>query len=173
VTDPEEGELSFTGGVSEDGGVFAFPILDDYEPGLMIGIEKATNFTLEKTKGKYYIVETDDELSDCQNPQLGSWPWAGMTQIKLDGQGNGTFRDLYTSNTDDQDFPESGEFTYSVTSDGKMTITTPEGDLTGFISADGNLFVIPGLDPCDPGITIGIKASPTSLLAPMMLLMEE
>lgn len=174
---PGEGTMNLNGIVSQDGSVFSFPFVNNpNEAGLILGIQKSGGtFTMDKTRGKYYLIQFDDYKGSCEMPpQDATWPWAGMGQITLDGQGNGKFKDIYTSDPYDEDFPESGTFTYNVDNNGYMTVTTDEGQLPGFVSSDGNLVMIAELDPCAPGILIGIKVSQTGLpTAVQMLLLDE
>ena len=171
VTIPGEGSFSFHGIVSEDGSLFTLADTLPNEPGIMVGIKKSSGgMSKANLKGKYLMADFDDEIERTPEP-VANEPWASLMEINLDGQGNGTFRDLYTSDNDPQ--LESGSITYSVTPSGELTITHPGGTVHGIVSSDGNVFILANTIIDVPGITIGIKKSPMALPALQMLLLED
>jgi len=167
---PEPGvPTEWHGMVSADGSVFTITKEDADEPGIVIGIRKSSGMSNASTKGTYLMCEFTDDIDDLDLPsQSADDPYTGLMEIKMDGEGNGTFRRLYASSSDS----ESGTFTYSITSDGVLTVTPPDAIIVnGIVSADGHIFTLVQTRPDNPGIIFGIKKSPTaSPSLPLLLL---
>ena len=171
VTVPGEGSFSFHGIVSEDGSLFTLADTLSHEPGIMVGIKKSSGgMSGASLKGKYLMANFEDEIERTPEP-VANRPWACLMEINLDGQGNGTFRVLYTSDNDPES--ESGSITYSVTPYGELTVTHPGGTVHGIVSPDGNVFILANTIIDVPGINIGIKKSPMASPALQMLLLDD
>ncbi len=107
-------------------------------------------------------------MSDFENEDVGGNPWSGLIAINLDGNGNGTIRDLYTSDTDPL---ESGSFTYLVSSDGSLTINAGSDTFHGIVSADGTIYTLVRTAGTEIGILVGIEKSPVGMPhTPLLLL---
>jgi hypothetical protein len=99
-------------------------------------------------------------MSEFENAATGGYPWSGLAAINLDGNGNGTFRDLYTSDTDPL---ESGSFNYSISSDGSLSITVGSDTLHGIVSADGTIYTLVKTTGDEIEILVGIEKSPLGM----------
>ena len=102
-----------------------------------------------------------------ENGVIGGNPCSGLAAINLDGNGNGTIRHLYTSDTDPL---ESGNFSYSVSSDGSLTITAESDTLHGIVSADGTIYILVQTTGEEIGILVGIEKSPFAMPQTQLLL---
>ncbi len=106
--------------------------------------------------------------SEFENAATGGSPWSGLATINLDGNGNGTIRHLYTSDTDPL---ESGNFTYSIGSDGSLAITAGSDTFHGIVSADGTIYTLVRTTGAEIEILVGIKKSPLGMpQTPLLLL---
>ena len=102
-------------------------------------------------------------------------PWAALSLVNLDGNGTGTYEELYTSDPPPYVF-ESGSFTYSIADDGQLTIYAGSFQFHGIVSADGNTLTVAVIETDGPGILFGIKESAVKINAnpgiPLLLLDE-
>jgi hypothetical protein len=169
---PPEPTLVFTGIISQDGSVFTFPFTIPYEPGVIVGIEKSNgDMDASKAKGRYLMCQFVDEIDNLGPGQSADTPASGIIEVTLDGQGNGTFREIYSSNPSGQ--AGSGTLTYTLTSNGELTVNAPGGGpINGVMSNDGNLFILAETAADYPAINIGIKKSPSANAASPLLLLE-
>ena len=170
---PPEPTLVFTGIISQDGSVFTFPFIIPYEPGIIVGIEKSNgDMDASKAKGKYIMCQFADEIDNLGPGQSADSPASGIIEVTLDGQGNGTFKEIYSSNQSGQ--VGSGILTYTLNSNGEMTVNAPgSGAINGVMSKDGNLFLLAETTSDFPAISIGIKKTPTGTPGMPLLLMDE
>ena len=94
---------------------------------------------------------------------------AALILITLDGNGHGTYQDLY--NTDEL---ESGAFTYSIAANGQLTIYNEGIQFHGIVSADGNALTVVITEIEWTGILFGVKESAVKINAipgiPLLLL---
>ena len=107
-------------------------------------------FAAPNLSGEFIIADFED------NTGVNS-PEAALILITLDGNGHGTYQDLYTSETDPL---EHGEITYSIAPDGSLTLQEVGESVMdhGIVSADGNMLTL--AYPSNwPGIAVGIKKS--------------
>jgi hypothetical protein len=157
--------FQFHGMVSADGSIFTLAEINPSESGIDVGIKESAGMSNASAKGCYLISQFED--GRFQNA-----PWAALTRICLDGSGNGTYQDLYTS---DNDPLESGSFTYSIAADGQLTIYTEGMQFHGVASADGSVFTVAITVGLEPGILFGIKESSTGISAgiPLLLLDDQ
>ena len=168
---PPEPTLEFKGIISQDGSVFAFPFTIPYEPGIIVGIEKSNgDMVTSKAKGRYIMCQFADEIDNLGPGQTADNPASGIIEVTLDGQGNGSFKEIDSSNPSGQ--TGSGTLTYTLNSNGEMTVNAPGGGaISGVMSKDGNLFLLAETTPDFPAISIGIKKTPTgSPGMPLLLL---
>jgi len=162
------GEDVFHGIVSADGSVFTFAETNTGEPGIDVGIKESTGMSTASANGCYVMSGFGDD------PDVHS-PWSGLARICLDGNGIGTYQDLYTSG----DEPESDSFTYSIAADGRLTIYVVEDGMQfqihGIVSADGSIFTFAETLPGEAGIDVGIKKSAVNTMPgiPLLLLDDE
>jgi hypothetical protein len=151
----DDGELTIDGQdakgiVSADGNIFTLVDSDatDEDLSLHIGVKQSTGLSNSTLSGTYTMCEygTDPE------------PWAGRIELTFDGSGNFTWQQIADSNGD----TNSGSGTYSVASDGEITIIGR--DTTGMVSADGNIFSLVDTNAADEDLSfhLGIK-QPTGL----------
>jgi len=139
----------FYGIVSSDGSIFTLAGTIPSEPEIMVGIKESSGMSNASANGCYVMSSFSDEIPD-------NYPWSGLARICFNGNGVGTYHDLYTSDNDN----ESGPFTYSIDpADGQLTIDTGEGLIPGIVSADGSIFTLAETLPGEPGIDVGIKKS--------------
>ena len=89
--------------ISQDGNVLTLALTTSDEPGIIVGIKKSTNLTNATFRGKYIMCQFTDEITYSGSADR---PVAMLSEISLDGAGNGTYQDLYTSSGD----LESGSF---------------------------------------------------------------
>ena len=166
-----EPNLVFTGIISQDGSVFTFPFTIPYEPGIVVGIEKSNgDMDASKAKGKYIMCQFVDEIENLGLVQSADTSAAGIIEVTLDGQGNGTFREIYSSNPSGQ--TGSGTLTYTLTSNGELTVNAPGGGpINGVMSKNGNLFILAETAADYPAINIGIKKSPSANAVSSLLLL--
>ena len=167
----DDGQLTITiagfqvhGMVSADGSIFtlaetAFPS----EAGIDIGIKESSGMSNASANGCYLISQYEDHKG--QND-----PWSAITRICLDGNGNATYQDLYTSDNE----LESASFTYSIAANGQLTIYTEGMQFHGIVSADGNTLTVAITEIEWPAILFGIKESAVKIKAipgiPLLLL---
>jgi hypothetical protein len=98
-------------------------------------------------------------------------PEITLIEITLDGQGNGSFKEV--SSSDAEGTTDSGTFSYTVEDDGKVTITMPDSrQFQGAAASDGEIFIIAQIDETLPGILIGIRKTPTPSPAIPALLLD-
>ena len=165
VVDPET-QLHFQlhGMVSADGSIFTIAETGVDEFGIDVGIKESNEMSNGSANGCYLMSQCDDQSSH-------NAPWSALTRICLDGNGNGTYQDLYTS---DNDPLESGSFTYSIAADGQLTIYTEGMQFHGVVGADGNVFTVAITVGLEPGILVGIKQSAVNALPgiPLLLLKD-
>jgi uncharacterized protein (UPF0333 family) len=142
----------FHGIVSADGSIFTFVETNTGESGIDVGIKESTGMSNGSANGCYVMSSFGDETNFNS-------PWSGLARICLDGNGIGTYQDLYTSG----DEPESDSFTYSIAADGRLTIYVVEDGMQfqihGIVSADGSIFTFAETLPGEAGIDVGIKKS--------------
>jgi hypothetical protein len=153
--------IQFHGMVSADGSIFSIAETIPGEPGIDLGIKESTGMSNASAKGCYLISQYEDQIGT-------NAPWAALTRICLDGNGNGTYQDLYTS---DNDLEGPGSFTYSIAADGQLTIYTEGMQFHGIVSADGNVFTVAITVGGEPGILVGIKKSSTGISPGMPFLL--
>jgi hypothetical protein len=139
--------------VSADGSIFTVARTSGDMIGIMVGIKKSSGMSNGSADGKYI-------MSDFENEDVGGNPWSGLIAINLDGNRNGTFRDLYTSDTDPL---ESGSFNYSISSDGSLSITVGSDTLHGIVSADGTIYTLVKTTGDEIEILVGIEKSPLGM----------
>ena len=97
--------------------------------------------------GNYVIADFDDKPDSND-------PWAALTLVILDGNGNGSFQELYTRGGD----LESSPLTYFVAEKGIFTINVEDEQAHGIVSADGSILTIAwAINGESPGIIVGIK----------------
>jgi len=173
VLPPPEPTLVFTGIISQDGSVFAFPFTIPYEPGIIVGIEKSNgDMDTSKAKGTYTMCQFTDEIDNPGPGQTADRPAANIIELKLDGQGKGTFKEIYSSNPGGG--PGSGTFTYTLSVNGELTVNAPSGGpINGVISKDGNLLLLAETTADYPAMSIGIKKSATGSPGIPLLLMDQ
>ncbi|RLB40179.1 MAG: hypothetical protein DRH12_10440 [Deltaproteobacteria bacterium] len=116
---------------------------------IMLAIKKSSGLSNASLKGEYIMADFSDSSSSNS-------PVSTLTVLRMDGSGNGTYRNLRSSNTDPL---ESGSFTYSVTSDGSLTIIVNGEPLHGIAAASGNVLIISETSSDNPGIVLAIKKS--------------
>jgi hypothetical protein len=171
VTVTDEDTVNFYGVTNQDGSIFTLVDTRPVEPSIMVGIKKSAGMSVQNLKGKYAMAEFHDNITSL-NPPTANSPWSGFIELNMDGQGNGTFKMLKSSDPGDES--ESGSFTYTVAADGKLVVTSPDDTLQGVVHSNGDVFVIAHTDnPVQPGILIGIKQSPTASPATPLLLLSE
>jgi hypothetical protein len=156
--------IQIHGIVSADGSIFTFAETEfPGEAGISVGIKESTGMSNVSAKGCYLISQYEDQTSN-------NAPWSAITRICLDGNGNGTYQDLYTSDTDPL---ESDSFTYSIAADGQLTIYTEGVQFHGIVSADGNMFTVAITVGGEPGILVGIKKSSVGIPGIPLLLLDD
>jgi len=147
--------------VSADGSIFSVARTSGDMIGIMVGIKKSSGMSNGSADGRYI-------MSGFENEVIGGNPWSGLAAINLDGNGNGTIRDLYTSDTDPL---ESGSFTYLVSSDGSLTINAGSDTFHGIVSADGTIYTLVRTTGAGIEILVGIEKSPLGMPhTPLLLL---
>ena len=150
--------------ISQDGNVLTLALTTTDEPGIIVGIKKSTGMTNASLRGKYIISQFADEITYSGS---ADHPVAMLSEISLDGVGNGTYQDLYTSSGD----LDTGSFTYAVADDGSLTIFSDGDVLHGIISSDGSVFALSFTTGDEPGFMVGIRKSTVSNPAiPLLLL---
>jgi hypothetical protein len=66
-----------------------------------------------------------------------------------------------------------GSFTYSISSDGSLTITAGSDTLNGIVSADGTIYTLVKTTGDEIGILVGIKESPLGMPSATLLLLGD
>ncbi len=170
---PPEPTLVFTGIISQDGGVFTFPFIIPFEPGIIVGIEKSNgDMDTSKAKGTYTMCQFADEIDNLGPAQVADSPAAGIIEITLDGQGKGTFKEVYSSNSGGE--AGNGTFNYTLSENGELFISAPgAGPINGIISKDGNLLLLAETSADYPAMSIGIKKSTTGSSGIPLLLLDQ
>ena len=132
-----DGKLSVTGEGIEDVGIVSadgniFVLVDtnasDNDLSIHVGIKKSSGMSNASINGTFIMGEYGTDPN----------PWAGRIEHTFDGNGNGTYQQLENSSGS----TNSGSFTYSVASDGKLSVTGEGIEDVGIVSADGNMFVL-------------------------------
>jgi hypothetical protein len=169
---PEPTEV-LTGIISQDGSVFSIPLTLPDEPGLIIGIEKSNgDLDASKAKGSYIMSQFADEIDNPGLNQSADNPASGLIEITLDGNGNGTYKDLYASNQ--AGLTGGGSLTYTLSVNGELTVNTQgNGSINGIMSKDGNMFLLVETSGDFPAISIGIKKRLTGSQGALLLLLGE
>ena len=102
--------------------------------------------------------------------QYGTDPDAmtSMYELTFDGSGNGTYQEIVDSHG--PPYNESGSFTYSVATDGMLTV---DGVETGIVSPDGNVMSWIDYDTSDNSLSLftAIKKSTEGFIKPGLLLL--
>jgi hypothetical protein len=147
-----DGQLTITAGadvfhgiVSADGSVFTFVETNTGEPGINVGIKESTGMSNASANG-YYRMSSFGDDTDFNSP------WSEVAGIELYGNGNGYYYN-------DNDPEENGPFTYSIASNGRLTINAGGDIFHGIVSADGSIFTFAETLPGEAGIDVGIKKS--------------
>ena len=111
-----------------------------------------------------------DYIVSEYNPYQGT-PSAALSSVSFDGNGSASSQVLYDSVRD----LESGTFTYSVSSDGRLTATIGS-EIVGYgiVRSDGSVFTLAQTED-DAGIIVGIKKSLVDKAMPWipLLLLDE
>ena len=66
-----------------------------------------------------------------------------------------------------------GNFTYSISSDGSLTITAGSDTLHGIVSADGTIYTLVKTTGDEIGILVGIEKSPLGMPSTTLLLLGD
>lgn len=156
---------SMHGGVSPDGNIFCLSHTFSNEPGITIGVKKLSGLSNASLKGKYILAEFHDGITQ---PGSADRPRSMLSEISVDGQGNGIFQALSVSDGD----LDSGTFTYTVAADGSLTINTGDRLFRGIVSSDGNVIAVALTSANEPGLFVGIKKSSEANLTPIFMLLE-
>lgn len=170
---PTESSIDHTGIISQDGSVFTFPLILAEERGILVGIEKSDgDMDASKARGRYLMSQFADEIDNPGLSQNADSPASGIIEMVLDGKGNGTFRELYTSRP--EGLTGDGSFTYTLSVNGELTVNTPGGEaLHGILSKDGNIFILAETSRDYPAINVGIKKTPSGSQSALFLLLDE
>lgn len=120
---------------------------------IIIGV-LISSVSLSLASGMTNAVLNGDYIVSEYNPYQGT-PSAALISISFDGNGSAPFQVLYDSVRD----LESGILTYSVSSDGRLTLTEGSNiEGYGIVSSDGGVFTLAQTED-DAGIIVGIKKS--------------
>lgn len=164
------GEVTLGGGpvgyVSPDGNILVWTdrIPEDptyMETGIAIGLKEGSGLSNSILNGRYSFVRYS---SDRGGADTGAEFTSGVGYIDFDGAGNLTYTVTGTANgqaSGEAFVPETVSATYSVAANGEVTII---GGHTGYVSADGNIFIWTDPIPEDPiymetGIAVGLKTN--------------
>ncbi|MGB6310276.1 MAG: PASTA domain-containing protein [Steroidobacteraceae bacterium] len=137
------------GAVSADGDLIVLADTNSGDdPFINVAVPRGTGVTQATFEGVYSLAA------------YGGDTIAGTTgkAITAFAYGNGTFSVTIVQNANGTITNDTGAGTYTVTSDGTLTITDSSGDVsTGAISADGNAFVLANITSGKPTINVGVR----------------
>jgi hypothetical protein len=140
------------GAISANGDLFVIHDIQAGEwPALIIGVRRGTGVTAATLSGTYTAVSLTGEMNGVSGGSAGS-----VGTVVFDGKGN--FAVTNTDNEGGTISTGSGAGTYTVQSDGTLTISVGGSTLHGAVSADGNVVVLSDVESGDkPGITVALR----------------
>jgi hypothetical protein len=145
----QDGTIQLHGVVSNDGRVATFINTEGAVSSLFVGIRKGTNLSASTISGKF--------IAGTAGAGGSKGYWMDVFKAKSNGKGAISTVELYTT------WPplRSNTVSYTVGSDGLLTIDAGPSTLPGAISDDGQTFFAMDTDTSDTetAITIGLKTS--------------
>lgn len=135
------------------------------EPGIIIGFQKAGTFTSASLSGAYVgesfkMYGTAQGTAPTQGSPLPAPRGFASSLVTLTFDGAGGVSLTGSENEDGTSAPTSGSGTYSIASDGTLTLTTNGKSKSGSVLAGGGAFML-ATPNGEPGIIVALKVGGT------------